>query len=493
MIVIPLSGRISWSNPPYLTITLIVMNCLAFLFFQLKDNSRHVEAIMFYVESGLAAIEVRAYTGYLNSVSTEQNEPVDAKKLKEEEFNAYLAKIMADAPFQKKLRAGYIIREGTPDYPEWKNLRDEYDAKMGRIVSYRFGFKPGFPSALTMFTHMFLHGGLGHLLGNMIFLWLSGCLVETAMKRAFFFPAYLFTGVCAVSLFWVCNVNSGLPLVGASGAISGLMGLLTLLYGMNRIRVFYSLGFYFNYIKAPAILLLPIWVGVELFSEFWGAPSNTAYLAHVGGFIGGGTAGLLIARVLHADKPEVVKEAPVDRSPRFIEQALKAAGELKIKEAMAILDTALTEYPGHPEILKHQYRVARMDPENTDIHSITGRLLTVYCSSDGNYEKARDLYDDYLEAVAKPKLPLPAYVRLAVVYISLGDTDRAEKFIALFLRKKSDMPELPVMLLKLARVFKEQGNSGQYEKYRRLLIERFPESRESMMMNNSDQALTPSR
>lgn len=492
MLLVPLSDRISWKNPPYLTLSLILLNCLVFFSFQLSDNRKQYETTVFYFESGLAEVEVRGYIDYLNGLPSNEGAVIDPDDVDEKSRYAYSTAIMADAVFLKKLRSGQIITAAMPHYSEWKAHRAEYDARMSDVVTYRFGFKPGFPTTATMFTHMFLHGGLGHLLGNMVFLWLAGCLVESAMKRPYFVPAYIFTGISAVCLFWAFHLNSGIPMVGASGAISGLMGMLTILYGKNRIKVFYSLGFYFNYLKVPAIILLPIWVGTELFYVFRGGPGNVAYLAHVGGFLGGAVAALSIIKVFRASKPEAIKEAPEDRSPLLIEQALKAAGELKIKEALGILDQALTEYPGHLEMLKHQYKIARMDPENTDFHTIAGKLLKAYCGFDGNYPKARELYDDYSKAVEKPRLSLQVYVRLTAVYISLGDTDSAEKFIALFLKRRSDIPELPVILLKLVLAFREKGNGEKHERYRGILLTRFPESREAALLNRPGQAVTPS-
>jgi len=77
---------------------------------------------------------------------------------------------------------------------------------------------------------MFLHGGFGHLLGNMIFLWLVGCMLEMGCGRGFYSAAYIVTGLCSVILFWSVYPKSTMPLIGASG----LMGAFTVLYGRKR-------------------------------------------------------------------------------------------------------------------------------------------------------------------------------------------------------------------------------------------------------------------
>ena len=482
MLVIPLTGKISWKHPPYLTLALILINCLVFVLFQADDNRRQTEAFQFYVESGLAEIEVPAYLDYLRAHSPGAVPPSPPDLSDQETLYGYIMQMIGDASFLKKLRRGGIITADHADHEKWASLRAQFTRLRSQDTSYRFGFKPGFPDAFSFVAHMFLHGGFGHLLGNMIFLWLAGCLVETGMKRVFFLPAYILSGFAAVGLFWIFHMNSAQPLVGASGAISGLMGILATLYGKNRIKVFYSLGFYFNYIKAPAIALLPVWIGKELAAIWWAGPSNVAYLAHVGGFVGGGLIGLVSRHLLHIENTAAIEEPPEDKTPAYVEQALKAAGELQIEKALAILDQALAEDPGSLEIYRHQYNIARMNPDTRAFHTAAINLLQGYSASAAHYPEARDLFADYFQTAARPRLPLRIYVRMAAVFIALGDTVRAEKIIVMFLKKKADVPELPVFLLKLGRTFRAEGEKKKFEKYRRLLITRFPDSREALMI-----------
>ncbi len=485
MLIIPLTGKISWKNPPYLTLFLILANCFVFFVFQTSENRRQMEAFEFYARSGLAEIEIPAYLDYLEH-HFPALAPESSPDLSDENtLCIYSFEIMNDAPFLKKLLAGGIITEEHDQHEEWNKLRTEFNGLLSRVVSWRFGFKPGFPDGIAFFTHMFLHGGIGHLVGNMIFLWLAGCLVESGMRRQFFLPAYVLTGFSAAAFFWACNRATGLPMVGASGAISGLMGMMATLYGKNRIRVFYSLGVYFNYVKAPAILLLPIWIGKELAAFFWGEPSAVAYMAHVGGFAGGGLIGLLSRFVLHIDNAAAIEEPPEDRTAVHIEQALKALGEMNIQEALEILEDALKESPDNLEIIEQQYKIAKMNPESALFHATAVDLLRRYSTSPALYEQAGALFEDYFKTAARTRLPLKIYVRLAFVFISLGNTASAEKIMNMFLKKKIDIPELPVIMLKLGQAFKTSGDLAKYEQYHRLLTTRFPDSREALMIGES--------
>ncbi len=154
---------------------------------------------------------------------------------------------------------------------------------MARVVSYRYGFRPAYPRLVTWFSSMFLHGGWGHLIGNMIFLWLIGALIEYGCRHVVFPVIYILAGVGGDVLFWLLHSGSTSPCVGASGAISGIMGAFAVFYGLKRVGIFINLGFYFNYLKFPAILLLPFWMGHELFQLHFDEMSNVGYAAHLGG------------------------------------------------------------------------------------------------------------------------------------------------------------------------------------------------------------------
>ena len=106
------------------------------------------------------------------------------------------------------LLSDQIIRETDQDYSSWKSMRLNYHKKMDDVVSWRYGLRPAAPRPLTWFSYMFLHGGLGHLIGNMIFLWLIGCMIEYGSGRLLFMTLYLFGGLAAAGLFWAINPHT---------------------------------------------------------------------------------------------------------------------------------------------------------------------------------------------------------------------------------------------------------------------------------------------
>lgn len=146
-----------------------------------------------------------------------------------------------------------------------------------------------------VFTSMFLHGSWMHLLGNMWFLWLFGNNVEDAMSRPRFAVFYLLCGIAAAGLQVLTSPSSGIPMVGASGAISGVMGAYLVLYPRVRVFVMIPLGFLLTSAALPAWTMLGYWLLLQFISGLitlgGEAVGGVAVWAHVGGFVAG--AGLV--------------------------------------------------------------------------------------------------------------------------------------------------------------------------------------------------------
>jgi membrane associated rhomboid family serine protease len=143
---------------------------------------------------------------------------------------------------------------------------------------------------VTVFSAMFLHGGLIHLAGNMLYLWIFGSSVEDAMGRGRFLPFYLVCGVVAATTEYLHDPVSVVPVVGASGAVSGVLGAYLVLYPHARVSVLLVFGFLWRLVAVPALVVLGLWVLVQLVSwavTFGRAGGGVAVLGHVGGFLAG--------------------------------------------------------------------------------------------------------------------------------------------------------------------------------------------------------------
>ena len=167
------------------------------------------------------------------------------------------------------------------------------------------------PPLATVFTSMFLHGGWMHLIGNMLYLWIFGDNVEDSMGHGRFVVFYLLCGVAAVLAQSLPDTHSTVPMIGASGAISGVLGAYLLLYPHARVLVLIPLGFFTRLIRLRAGIVLGLWFALQLFNSLATPPGGggVAFGAHIGGFL----AGLALIPLF---KRKEVRLMHPDRHPR---------------------------------------------------------------------------------------------------------------------------------------------------------------------------------
>jgi membrane associated rhomboid family serine protease len=183
-------------------------------------------------------------------------------------------------------------------------LPGEADAALVRAMAFRPALltEGSVAAALTLVTSQFLHGGLLHLGGNMLYLWIFGNNIEDHLGRTRFVPFYLGCGVLAGLTQWAVDPHSGLPLIGASGAIAGVLGAYAVLFPRARIHTLVLVFLFLRIVPVPAAIWLGIWfvfqaVGAGIAHVQGGAA--VAWFAHLGGFV----AGLLLVRVVAPRQP----------------------------------------------------------------------------------------------------------------------------------------------------------------------------------------------
>lgn len=145
------------------------------------------------------------------------------------------------------------------------------------------------PAEMTLFTAMFLHGGVLHLAGNMLYLWIFGNNVEDAMGHGRFILFYLICGLAASLAQGLLNPNTVLPMIGASGAVAGILGAYLLLHPAARVLVVIPIFIFPYFIYLPAVAVLGIWFLLQFINSLGASPDEpgVAWFAHMGGFIAG--------------------------------------------------------------------------------------------------------------------------------------------------------------------------------------------------------------
>ena len=154
------------------------------------------------------------------------------------------------------------------------------------MIPARITFGEGY---YTFFSSMFLHGGWMHLAGNILFLWIFGDNIEDEMGHIPYLLFYLVSGIAAGLIHYVSATQSGVPTVGASGAIAGVMGGYLLLYPKAKIDILLILIVFFRIFPIPAWIMLMVWFAMQFFGGLGADPETggVAYWAHAGGFVAG--------------------------------------------------------------------------------------------------------------------------------------------------------------------------------------------------------------
>ena len=160
-----------------------------------------------------------------------------------------------------------------------------------REFIYRFGFIPANFSIITVFTSMFLHGGISHIMGNMWFLWVFGDNVEGVLGHVKFAVFYIICGLAATMSQLFVDPSSTIPMVGASGAIAGVLGMYMIRFPHARVHVFAFIIIFFTTFRIPAMFVLGFWFFNQLTNGLGSLGFDTtggvAWFAHIGGFISG--------------------------------------------------------------------------------------------------------------------------------------------------------------------------------------------------------------
>jgi membrane associated rhomboid family serine protease len=352
MLIIPAEHPLDWKRPPVITLLLILLNTLIYFGYQGGDEARREVAVQSYLDGGLLGRERALFLEDIaqrEKLDEDQREYVDG--MRRQELAGW---ILHDLQFEHALHQRADFRAD----PAWQAARARAEEARNQLSAFRFGFIPAKFSVEGLFGAMFLHGSFDHLLGNMLFLFIFGFALEIALGRWVYLGLYLLSGLASHLLWWALD-PAWVTGVGASGAISGLMGMYIGVYGLRRINFFYWLGPLIGYFKAPALWILPVWVGKELYGLL-AADDHINYYAHLGG-LGAGFLAVWLARLsgrLQMDEAYLLKEDPDAPFKRELASLDQLIGQFALPQAASRGPDLLNRYPNRPELLDRLYAVA---------------------------------------------------------------------------------------------------------------------------------------
>lgn len=480
---LPLDRKPDWRHPPIVTLLLVLINLVCFFVVQINDDQYRHDAVNYYFSSDLAEIELPAYRRYLENPDNPTAFPGSIGYLDKDDTSTQdilLSMLIVDGPFLQQLEAEKIIVSGDPRFNEWRSQRTQFEAFLNRSVEFRFSQINIHPSLLTFFSAMFIHADVGHLLGNMVFLFLFGFVVEMTLGRTLFLFAYLFSGLMSGLFYLALEPNSAFLAMGASGAISGLAGMYTVLFGLRKIRFFYTLLFYFDYIRAPAIILLPVWLGYELFNQLF-TDDNINNLSHIGGLLSGAIIAWLAKKYLSSINIEYLDaEEKAQNFKLKYQQGVDALAAMEVDEARSIFVSLAEEQPDNIEIMLQLYNVAKLNPQSEAIHSAANKILDLPGSDKATVKILHNVFIDYVELM-QPNVRLrpEQMMSLALRFAANNYLEDAEKIVLHLTTRATEYERNAEGLMALATHYKRINNPQKADKYLSLLLQCYPDSNEA--------------
>lgn len=360
MLVLPVEKRIDWKRPPIVLIALVLINFIVFAFYQSDDEQHSIDAINAYVDSDLLDIEWRAFNAYARE-----------KKLpyKLEKTNQIITWHMAtDDQFGEfvKTQKRYYINSNNER--KWRLGRQAVEVHSSKISGNAFALSVQNIKFVKLLSHQFLHGDFMHLLGNMVFLILTGFAVEAAIGSLRFLGYYLLSGIGSGLLFTLLADPTSSGLVGASGAISGVMAMYVMLFRTTKIQFFYWFFVFTGYFRAAAIIMLPLYIGYELFNYFTNVNSNVAYTAHIGGFIVGAALIYTTQSINNtAIDDEYLDGEKGDPTEQAIQKIYTLIAQCNFRQAWKSLKLLKQSQPNKAELVEIEYNLIKaLHPKKHD-------------------------------------------------------------------------------------------------------------------------------
>ena len=383
MLIIPAHKPLNRRNFPLVTLLILLANVVVFFGFQASDWAAQREAVDYYLDSSLPAIEWPRYVEFVKQHDRDAHgqvrelrelagsEDVDERLVGQIRLNL----IESHEGFQQALDAHRIVPPDDPAFERWRRERERFESLMSQSFTESHDLDYVEPAPTTFISHMFLHGGFGHLLGNMIFLVMLGLLVEGALGGPLFLGAYLLGGLGAAAASVAVRWGDPTGLVGASGAIAGLMGLYAVLYNTRPVRFFYWAFVYFDYVKQPAIVLLPLWLGWELLQLVLDSGGRVAYEAHAGGIVTGAVLAAVVLALGWERRDFLDEEVVRDADRASVEQALADLRELNVDRAKRRLRGLLTRHGHDRELLRVWYGACKLKAGDPDLADAAKRIF----------------------------------------------------------------------------------------------------------------------
>jgi len=473
MIIVPTEKQFDWKHAPVVLFLIVLLNILTFFLYQSRDMVKLMDVVMSYQTHEFFEHEWPAFENYLQ----EKNETDLLAEYRDaynaEEYDVIIQDLLLRPDFYIYLEHNsreYFLPD---DHDIWAPERARINAVVKTISSVSNGLIANNLSIGDFITHQFLHGSLDHLLGNMFFLIICGFAVEAAIGHWRFLAFYLISGIGAGFAQVASNWDSHIPLIGASGAISGVMAMYLAVFRFKKIEFFYWFFFFVGYFRAPALLILPFYIGKEVYSFYQDTESNVAFMAHAGGFVTGALliGGALIFNRNMLNREYIDTDQKIDPKQKELAEIYDAIEKFRFEKALEKLDLLIKEKGLDFDLGVIRYNLLKIS-RGEKFDQATFDLCTLQRLSPQHLKKLNAILIENPQAYSK--LDDQSALKIAIQLSSVDNPKAAEQLFELLQNRQFKHSSMNILAAKLSRAFAQARDNAKqmhYEKIARTLSE----------------------
>ena len=449
MLIVPIEKNLSLKHPPIILFFIVLLNVCVFFFYQSGEDTTIQQSLKTYQEEQFFDDEWEYVQEHLTN--TDQIALLDEFELlnTDQRYDELHFRTLMLPDFFSFYRPFAISISNDGEFDQKIILREEIDQAISSLSFIRLGLIPREHSAITFVTYQFLHADFLHLLGNMFFLILFGFAVEAAIGHIRFLTFYVLSGITGGLLYMVVDLEGVQPLVGASGAISGVMAMYLAIFRLQKIEFFYWLFIFIGYIRAPALAILPLYIGKEIYAFYNDTGSNVAFMAHAGGLIGGS----IFIGLSYIFTPDIFNREYIEedqtQDPKQEELSLlyKSVERYNFSTALKLSDNILKEYGDDTDIAFLRYRLLSID-KNKEFRQSALELLSQTSIYKHHLQKIesiwkenpdiqQDLNDDTLNQLGVALCELDDPTTAATIFNILKSQNSQHQLLGIYARKLS--------------------------------------------------------
>jgi membrane associated rhomboid family serine protease len=383
-----------------------------------------------------------------------------------ESMNRFLTQSEIDRIEAMRESAEKPLDQDTLDEEQAKldEMADDVTTSLNNDPIRKYGFIPSDPHLPNLFTCMFMHAGFFHLFGNMLFLFLAGCAIEDAWGRPLYLVFYLASGLIATGAHQIIFPHSVTPLVGASGAIAGLMGAFLVRLARTRIRFLYVIWFLFLGIRtgsfyAPAYVVLPLWLLQQFLiaSLDDGSGGGVAVWAHIGGFAFGAIVAAVVKLTNFEEKfiaPSIEKKVSLEQNPLFL-KGMQLSENKDYPGALICLQKVVRQDPNHYEAYMEMRTIAEVTGDRVGYNRNMAGIFDIVLRN-REFDLFVDLLTPYKDHPLRDALPARTLMGIGKFFEEQNDSVTAISYYEQLVQRYHDDPLAIKAYSRLAHLYHDK-------------------------------------